>query len=224
MNKLIFSALLATLCFGCVARADSLAEKEATALAKFRKNTGNADALMALAQIREARGNYQSAAATWGLARRKFDTRDSGARNDAGPIDFGVLSGWWQERLARRQGKRSSSAQDRRRASTAYQKLIKDPNVHAKRVDMDGDGLLEVAYGLTSRPDADGYLSFHLLKWNNGRYAEVWESKGEMTPVTFSIAQGPWPAIYLDYVDRKGIGTRLKGLRSNGRSVVQTED
>lgn len=224
MNKIIISALAATLCIGGVAGAQSLAEKEASALAKFRANTNDVGALKALAQIREARGNWSSASATWGLVRKKFDNRQSNARNDAGPIPYGVLSNWWQERLARRRRDRSSSALDRRRAERAYQKLIKDPNIHAKRVDMDGDGLDEIAYGVTSRPDADGYMSFHIVKWNNGRYATVWTSKGEMTPVVFSVAKGPWPAIYLDYVDRKGIGTQLKGLRSNGRSIVQTED
>ena len=224
MHKLIFPTLLATLCVGSAARAQSLAEKEATALGKFRSNPSNVDALMALAQIREARGKWSEASATWGLVKSKFGGRRSTAREFGKAMLYGELADWWRTRLARRRGVKQASASTQRAAERAYRAKIKDPNIHAKRADMDGDGLPEIAYGLTSRPDADGYMAFYVTKWRNNRYETVWTAKGEEVPVVFNFAQGAWPAIYLDYVDRLGIGTQLKGLRSNGTSLVQTED
>ena len=224
MNKIIISALLATLGLSGVCGAQSLAEKEASALSKFRKNSGDVRSLVALAQIREARGKWSEASATWGLVKSKFGGRQSTAREFGKGMLYSELADWWRTRLARRRGVKQASSAQKRAAERAYRAKIKDPNVHAERGDMDGDGLPEIAYGVTSRPDADGYLAFYVEKWGNNRYETVWSTKDEEVPIIFSFARGAWPAIYLNYGDRPNVGTRLKGLRSNGSALVRTED
>ena len=222
MNKLILPALMCALCASIGAQ--SLADKEATLLAKFRANPSDVKSLMALAQVREARGDWSGASATWGLVKSKFGKRESTVRAFGTGMPYGQVADWWRARLKRRRGTKQASSAQKRAAERAYRAKIKDPNIHAKRADMDGDGLPEMAYGVTTRPDADGLAEFYVAKWQNGRYETVWAARGDQVPVVFNFAQGAWPAIYLDYVDRPGIGTQIKGLRSNGVSLVRTED
>ncbi|HEX8464706.1 MAG TPA: hypothetical protein VF627_08830 [Abditibacterium sp.] len=207
---------------GPLAHAQTLAQKEATLLARFRSNPEDVAALTALSLVREARGDWSGASATWALVNSKFGTLQSPARHSDSGLRYRELAQWWQERLARRRTVKQALGARRQAAARSFARLTQNPNIRAQRTDMDGDGLPEIAYFTLSRPDADGALKFTIASWRNGRYETIWLSEGDAVPITFRFAAGAWPAIYANYPSQNG-EMLLAGLRFNGDTIVELE-
>ena len=211
MNKLIIAALAATLGFGGVASAQSLATKEASALKKFRANPRDADALVQVALLRERQGKLSQAAATWGLVQKQFKNASSRAqiltvRNDLMTDSYNGLAATYLAHLRDRiRGERRASASQRRAADAAYRKMSKERLIKGMRqVDMDGDGLPELVYYIVSRPDADGPSSVVVDRWGRDKYEHAWmisATEKEGYPGMYEVVGTKYPRIKIKMYD-----------------------
>ena len=225
MNKFIIPALLAaTLCTAPAAHAafPTLAEKEARVLKSYRDQP-NAEDLVGLAWIREARGKYQESLQTLDLLRKSYGSSTSKAvtENDR-PLTYGALADWMATRVrAKKRGIPQVSASVRRAAQSEFDKrYAKDERAQAEFVDMNGDGLKE----LVSYDSENKFLRVH--EWANGRFIKVWQS--HITPSEavsnsyfFNGGEGKdWPGVFVAYENEDSTKNSAGHLKTNGDSWV----
>ena len=225
MNKLILPALLAaTLCAAPAAHAafPTLAEKEANILKSYRANS-NAEDLVTLAWIREARGKYGQALQTLDLLRKSYGSTTSKAvTGQDRPLSYGALADWMATRVrAKKRGIAQVPASVRRAAQNEFDKsYAKDKRARAEFVDMNGDGLKElVSY------DSEGkFLRVH--EWANGRFIKVWqshhtESEAVSNSYFFNGGEGKdWPGVFVAYSNEDSTKNSAGHLKTNGDSWV----
>lgn len=230
MNKLTLFGLLGASCFSGAAHAQSLAEREASHLRAYRANPKDVGALIKVARLREERGRYTEAAATWNLVQKTFPTSSSraltmGHSNLLFAESYNSLGARWIARLQTRGTARpQASSSERRAAARAYRKLIKDPLLYqVTRVDMDDDGMPELVYFNRSRPDADGYLALNVDKWNGEAFEHAWVGSNNADrgyAMDYKVVGKRWPTIAVTYFTDKQYGTPAGNIYSDGDTVL----
>lgn len=225
MNKLIVPALLATLCLGGVADASfqTLAQKEARVLKSYRDQP-NAEDLVGLSWIREARGKYNESLQTLDLLRRSYGSSRSRAwmNQDDKRLTYGELASWMAVRVkAKRRGIRQASAASKRAAQRSFDKYhASDKNANATLVDLNGDGLKE----MVSYIGFGAYLRVHV--WNGEIYDSVWQSRdqaGEKVSDDYLITGGEgedWPSVYVSYLKDGEVNPDSGHVMTNGKSWI----
>ena len=222
MNKLIVPALLAIGCFGGVADAafPTLAEKEAASLQSYRAGS-NAEDLVALAWLREARGKYRESLQTLDLLRKSYGSSQSKAfTEDDKPLNYKELADWMEKRVRTKQrGVKQVSLATRRAMQNHFDKhYANNQRAQAEQADLNGDGLKEmVSY------DSQGqYLRVH--EWANGRFIKVWQShstpsEGVSNSYFFNGGEGKdWPGVFVAYSNEDPTKDSAGHLKTNGDS------
>lgn len=220
MNKLVLLAL--PLILAGNAGAQTLAQQEATLQAEFRSNPHHVS-LVKLAQVREAQGKWSQARATWEVFKSLGNKSYSKARWSGDYMTWDTLANWWIARLLRRQnGVKQADTAQKRAADTIYRKLKTNSYINARRADMDGDGLPEIAYTVRNRANVNEIYMFRVVGWRDGAYKELYQITGFQVPKTFYFSEGVWPALHIGQTDAKDRG--LQYLLSNGEQVIKLDD
>lgn len=227
MNKLIIATLLVALSGSANAADQTEAEKETYWLKEFRANPSDPDALVTLAQVREGRSKWQSAAAAWGMVRKQFGPDSSKAFDGRDQLTYAQLAEWWIGRLGAKQTRqRKPNTFERLEIERAWKRYKSNPKI-AKlgRVDLDNDNIPELFYFVKdSAAKAAPTRELRVDKWQGKKYIYAWSS-GELTPQAYSIiATKNWPRVILDYTVKGDINPTIKSLYSNSFTLIEIED
>jgi hypothetical protein len=209
------------------AGADDLATREASWLSEFQR-TGEPMALGHLAMVREERGKWQEAAASWHLLGKKWGTKRRAATSSAPTSTWKALADFHLQRLARKRNlvarpPQMTSALRRRVANAAIQFGDSPPADQLDilvQADLDGDLIDELVFVGSSGPLGKRTRKIMgIARWNGRQYREIWRTTKAipfMVHVVDEDADG-WKEVFCGYTPDSDDAAKLF---FNGTSVV----
>ena len=169
-----------------------LKEREAKLLSQYRAQP-NPNTLDALATVREEMGKWPSAEDNWGLMLRYYGGQESlsysvSANDHAKTMNYAELATWTLKRLERKRNLQSRpvSKAQKGAAARAETRFLDKPPVKFleayRRIDMDGDGIMEIVLYGRSGPLGKGKRnSISIHKWDgHTTYRPIWRASGRL--------------------------------------------
>lgn len=193
MKFLLF--LLCLVGSAILAQADERATRETQWLKDVRSTTGNeqANALSYLAIVREERGKFREALATWRMLNQRFGKLKASSAGNSRAHTYGQRAAFFSQRIRRKQNlaakpPRVSSELRYRLAQAATSFGDAPPGDQldmAVQADLDGDGIDEWVYKVSNGPlGKRTQKTWGIARWNGKAYRVVWKGS---TPVPFMI-------------------------------------
>ncbi len=227
--KLFPIFVVSALCLSTVplgASAQAVTRDEAQALIDFRRS-GGPNSLSTLALLREQRGAWDEAAASWRLLKKRYGKKKRQRDSSAPTFTWAQLADFHLQRLAR---KRSLKAHPprlteplRRRLADAALRFGNNPPGDqldfAAQADLDGDLVDEMVF--VSRVGPLGKrtrIIMGIARFDGRDYRVAWQTKGSpaLLHVTDEDGDG-WKEISLGYEPETDNGATLY---FNGKSVI----